>query len=268
MVQKLAFCCDLFADMAVNAPMWLRFHAEAIKRGLTDAEASLEADAKTRRMSVDTSKAGMAAIQRGGEFKKLVTPFYSYFNAFFNRLYFDYGMARIKAADGQQMDAARLMVRTAVLGVGIPTMIEAIMQGMLINNDKQKDKKKHGEDMMKEAASASFSYLANTVPLAGGVASLAFDKAIGKNYKNYEFSPVEAALTDFASVPANIINYVNKKDTDKEAGEKLARSLSRAAAVAVPYPNMINTLALNIWDVISKGDFTLSDLITRRRNTK
>jgi hypothetical protein len=267
--QKTAFCCDMFSDSAVNYPTWIRYWEEATARGLDDAAASLEADAKVRRQSVDTSKAGMAAVQRGGEGRKLLTPFYSYFSAFFNRLYYDYGLAKIKWADGQQMDAAGLMVRTAVLGVGIPTMIEAIMQGVVLNNDKTKDKKKREENKYKEMASASFSYLANTVPVGGAMATFAFNKAIGKKYSNYELTPVEGAIENLFSVPAAVVNYVGAEKTDKEAGHKLAEAVAKAAAVGTPYPNMLNTLALNIWDVMTQsGDFTLADLVTRRRNQK
>ncbi|SFA75838.1 DUF6861 domain-containing protein [Selenomonas ruminantium] len=267
--QKLAFCCDAFSDNAVNYPTWIQYHAEAMARGLDDAAASLEADARVRRQSVDTSKAGMAAVQRGGEGRKLLTPFYSYFSAYFNRLYYDYNLAQIKWADGQQMDAAGLMVRTAVLGVGIPTMIEAIMQGVVLNNDREKDKKKREENMYKEMASSSFSYLANTIPVAGAVASFSFNKAIGKKYSNYELSPVEGAIENLFSVPAAVVNYVAAEKNDKEAGRKLAESVAKAAAIGAPYPNMLNTLALNIWDVMTQsGDFTLADIVTRRRNQK
>jgi hypothetical protein len=249
--------------------MWIRFHERAMARGLSDAEASLEADAKVRRQSVDTSKAGMAAVQRGGEGRKLLTPFYSYFSAFFNRLYYDYGIFKIKWADGQQIDAAGLMVRTAVLGVGIPTMIEAIMQGVVLNNDKTKDKKKREENSSKEKWSAGFSYLANTIPVGGAMATFAFNKAIGKKYTNYELSPVEGAIESLFSLPAAVVNYVGAEKTDKDGGHKLAEAVAKAAAVGTPYPNMLNTLALNIWDVMTQsGDFTLADLVTRRRNQK
>lgn len=267
--QKTAFCCDMFSDSAVNYPTWIRYWEEATARGLDDAAASLEADAKVRRQSVDTSKAGMAAVQRGGEGRKLLTPFYSYFSAYFNRLYYDFNLAQIKWADGQQMDAAGLMVRTAVLGVGIPTTIEAIMQGVVLNNDREKDKKKREENMYREMASSSFSYLANTIPVAGAVASFSFNKAIGKKYANYELSPVEGAIEGLFSVPAAVVNYVGAEKTDKDAGRKLAEAVAKAAAIGVPYPNMLNTLALNIWDVMTQsGDFTLSDIVTRRRNQK
>jgi len=267
--QKTAFCCDMFSDSAVNYPTWIRYWEEATARGLDDAAASLEADAKVRRQSVDTSKAGMAAVQRGGEGRKLLTPFYSYFSAYFNRLYYDFNLAQIKWADGQQMDAAGLMVRTAVLGVGIPTTIEAIMQGVVLNNDREKDKKKREENMYREMASSSFSYLANTIPVVGAVASFSFNKAIGKKYSNYELSPVEGAIEGLFSVPAAVVNYVGAEKTDNEAGRKLTEAVAKAAAVGVPYPNMLNTLALNIWDVMTQsGDFTLADIVTRRRNQK
>ena len=65
------------------------------------------------------------------------------------------------------------------------------------------------------------------------------------------------------------MNYVGAEKTDKDAGRKLAEAVAKAAAVGTPYPNMLNTLALNIWDVMTQsGDFTLADLVTRRRNQK
>jgi len=267
-IQKLAFCVDSFSDGAVNYPTWIRYHAEAMARGLSDAEASLEADAKVRRQSVDTSKAGMAAIQRGSETLKLITPFYSYFNAYFNRLYYDYGMFRIKWADGQRVDAGKLLVRSLVLGVGLPVTIEAIMQGVVLNNDREKDKKKREENLKKEMISASFSYLANTMPVVGQLATTAVNKALDKKNTRFELSPVESAFNTITDTAGAIAKF-SASNGDAEAERKLVEAMAKAAAITMPYPNMLNTFALNIWDIFAKGgDITLADIVTRRRNQK
>jgi hypothetical protein len=160
-----------------------------------------------------------------------------------------------------------MLLRTAVLGVGVPSMIEAIMQGVVLNNDREKDKKKREENVYKSMASASFSYLSNTIPNLG-LASYTFDKAIGMKNKNYDLSPVEGALSNMVGIIPSWVEYAFSK-RDAEADRKLVDSMGKAAAVMAPYPNVLNTWALNIWDTFAKGgDFTLADIVTRRRNQK
>ena len=265
-LAKTAFICDMVADMAVNYPMWLHQYSKAIAEGKSEAEACTIADSMIRRSSVDTSKAGLSAIQRGGEGSKLLLPFYSFFNAMFNRIWFDAKLGQIRMEDGRPMDAAKLFARTAFLGLVAPMMVEGIMNYEL-SNDRSKDKKKADEKAMKQGAVSALSFPFQMIPILGGGISYGLNKMAG-TYGSYELSPIESTIEKTFGTPAAWYKFLVNKGGDPEAGRKALTQTADTASLLMGYPMKINTLAINIWDAISKGDIAFADLISRRSGNK
>ncbi|KHM51598.1 hypothetical protein NZ47_09435, partial [Anaerovibrio lipolyticus] len=191
-LAKAAFCCDMLADMAVNYPTWIHMYTKAIAEGKSDAEASTIADSWVRRSSVDTSKAGLSGIQRGGEGTKLLLPFYSFFNAMFNRVWFDAKLSQIKMEDGRPMDAARLFTRMVFLGLIAPMTVEGIMNYTL-SNDRSNDKKKREEKAIKQGVVSALSFPFMMFPIIGGGMTYGLNKMAG-TYGSYELSPIESTI--------------------------------------------------------------------------
>ena len=224
------------------------------------------ADSMIRRSSVDTSKAGLSAIQRGGEGSKLLLPFYSFFNAMFNRIWFDAKLGQIRMEDGRPMDAAKLFARTAFLGLVAPMMVEGIMNYEL-SNDRSKDKKKADEKAMKQGAVSALSFPFQMIPILGGGISYGLNKMAG-TYGSYELSPIESTIEKTFGTPAAWYKFLVNKGGDPEAGRKALTQTADTASLLMGYPMKINTLAINIWDAISKGDIAFADLISRRSGNK
>ncbi|BEU88669.1 hypothetical protein TAMA11512_21330 [Selenomonas sp. TAMA-11512] len=259
---KAAFCCDMVADMAVNYPMWIHMYSKAIAEGKGETEAATIADSWIRRSSVDTSKAGLSKIQRGGEGTKLMLPFYSFFNSMFNRIWFDTKMAQIKMEDGRPMDAARVFTRMIVMGLVIPMTIEGIMNYAL-NNNRNPDPKKREESAVKSGVVSGLSFPFQMFPIVGGGISYGLNKMAG-TYGSYELSPIETTIEKTFGTPPAWYDFLIKKGGDPDAGRKALIQTADTASLLVGYPMKINTLALNCWDAISKGDITLADFISRR----
>ena len=257
---KAAFCCDMAADMSVNYPMWLHMYSKAIAEGKSETDAATIADSWIRRSSVDTSKAGLSALQRGGEGTKLMLPFYSYFNAMFNRIWFDTKMAQIKMDDGRPIDAARMFTRMMVMGLAIPMTIEGIMNYSL-NNNQNPDKRKREENAMKSGVVSAFSFPFQMFPILGGGMNYALNKMAG-TYGSYELSPIESSIEKLFGVPAAWEKFVMDKSND--SFRKASIQTADVASLWLGYPMKINTLAINCWDAIAKGDITLADFISRR----
>ncbi|WP_027405470.1 hypothetical protein [Anaerovibrio sp. RM50] len=265
-LAKAAFCCDMLADMAVNYPMWMHVYTKAIAEGKTDAEASTIADSMIRRSSVDTSKAGLSGIQRGGEGTKLLLPFYSFFNAMFNRVWFDAKLSQIKMEDGRPMDAARLFTRMVFLGLIAPMTVEGIMNYTL-SNDRSKDKNKREEKAIKQGVVSALSFPFMMFPIIGGGMTYGLNKMAG-TYGSYELSPIESTIEKTFGTPAAWYKFLVEKGGDPDAGRKALTQTADTASLLMGYPMKINTLAINLWDAITKGDITMADFISRRSGNK
>ncbi len=266
---KAAFACDMVADSMWTYPAWMHVYGQCTKAGMSEAEAITRADSMGRRLTLDASKAGMAGEQRTGEAGKLIRPFYSYFSAQFNRLWFDLKLAEVKLNDGQPLDAVRLFTGMILMGVTLPALWEGFMTYQL-NNDRRKDQQKVEDARMKSAITATLTYPLSSVmnPLASGVARYSIDKAVG-NYANYELSPVESYITKVGDEAYYISKYIDNTSNNPNAGRKLLTNTADIGAMTFGVPMRFTSIASNMWDYANNGgDIRLADFISRRRNPK
>lgn len=75
-----------FADLMVSMPTWIGAYQQGIDQGMNDADAIAHADSLVRMTQSAGGVKDLAAIQRGGEFKRMLTMFYSYFNVLYNQM--------------------------------------------------------------------------------------------------------------------------------------------------------------------------------------
>lgn len=83
--RRFAFYGIAMMDMAVTLPTWMGAYRKGLHEGMADADAVYYADKAVRSSQGAGAAKDMAAIQRGSEFQKLATMFYSYFNHLYNR---------------------------------------------------------------------------------------------------------------------------------------------------------------------------------------
>lgn len=109
-------------DMAVSLPTWMGAYEKAIAEGKPEAEAISEADSAVRLSQGAGGAKDLAAIQRGGELKRMLTMFYSYFSTLFNLLY------RLGKRTKSPKDIPRAVLSYFYL-VAFPAVMSEILMG-------------------------------------------------------------------------------------------------------------------------------------------
>jgi len=71
-------------DMTVSLPTWQGGYEKAISQGMSEEDAIAHGDSMVRQSQAGGGIKDLASIQRGHEFKKMFTMFYSYFSALWN----------------------------------------------------------------------------------------------------------------------------------------------------------------------------------------
>lgn len=84
-VRRFAFHGIGYMDRVVVIPAWLGAYNKGMSEGMTEADAAYYADKIARSSQGSGGAKDLSALQRGGEFMKLATMFYSYASAFYNR---------------------------------------------------------------------------------------------------------------------------------------------------------------------------------------
>jgi hypothetical protein len=84
-VKRFAYYGISMLDMASALPTWLGAYNKALHEGRTEEQAIYESDKAVRNAHGGGGTKDLAAIQRGSEFQKLFTMFYSFWNHFYNR---------------------------------------------------------------------------------------------------------------------------------------------------------------------------------------
>lgn len=84
-VRRFAFHGIGYMDRVVVIPTWLGAYNKALHEGMTDADAVYYADKVVRNSQGAGAAKDLASIQRGSEWMRLATMFYSYANTFYNR---------------------------------------------------------------------------------------------------------------------------------------------------------------------------------------
>jgi hypothetical protein len=152
-------------DMASALPTWMGAYHKAMApeeqggKGLSEADAIYFADKTVRNAHGGQGAKDMAAIQRGPEFLKLFTMFYTFWNHNVNRIMDTYRMAHELPATYQAGDMAKfkgdlgsVIMRTLVYTFGVQ-----IMHGMLHPPQQGDDKEGWAKWAGKELASSAFA---------------------------------------------------------------------------------------------------------------
>lgn len=84
-VRRAGFYGVAMLDMASAMPTWMGAYNKALSEGLSEDNAIYAADKSVRNAHGAGGIKDQAAIQRGSEFQKLFTMFYSFWNHFYNR---------------------------------------------------------------------------------------------------------------------------------------------------------------------------------------
>ena len=142
-VRRFAYYGISMLDMASALPTWMGAYNKAMTGGLGEQDAIYAADKAVRNAHGGGGAKDNAAAQRGPEFQKLFTTFYSFWNHFYNR---QRDMARTAGAipdkvrqgdyAGARRDFAMVLARSWFYFI-IPQLLHAALKPPAPNQDKE-----------------------------------------------------------------------------------------------------------------------------------
>ena len=250
--KKNAFVPMGVVQYGVDLPTWCGAYQKGLKEfGGSETKARDYADSVVRLSQGSGATKDLARVQRGSQYAKLFTMFYSYFNTLYN-------MTAIRVADvnmNRDMDSVIRAGNSFLLLYMIPAILTEIAAGRGPDDD---------EEFLAWSAKQLLMYPMQTVV---GMRSIA--GAIEGEF-SYKASPAEAA----PDAIYKFIVEVNKALTDDNYsfdGKKFAKlSLKTLGYVGGLPLGQAEISAFNVWDYLdgTSGDYELRDLIFRRQKSR
>lgn len=198
-----------YADRLVVVPTWMAAYNKALAGGAEEAAAIYEADKAVRKSQGSGAAKDLAAIQRGtgkwGEAAKLMTMFYSYFSAVYQRqrtLGRDTGAA---VREGRTRDFPALLARAWWLIV-VPPILSQLLAGRGPEEDED-----WGAWSFKQML---FNMLA-PIPVLRDLAQPAWDKAAGNRSFGYQLSPIQRAGETMVNVAGDAGRIARGEETKR-----------------------------------------------------
>ena len=239
-------------QFGVDLPTWCGAYQKGLKDfNGSETKARDYADSVVRLTQGSGAAKDLARVQRGSQYAKLFTMFYTYFNTLYN-------MTALRVADvnmNRDMGSVIRAGNSFLLLYMIPAVLTEIVAGRGPDDD---------EEFLAWSAKQLLMYPMQTVV---GMRSIA--GAIEGEF-GYKASPAEAA----PEAVYKFIVEVNKALTDddyKFDGKKLAKlSLKTLGYVGALPLGQAEISAFNVWDYMdgTSGDYELRDLIFRRQKSR
>lgn len=203
--KRFAFHGIAYMDRLVVVPTWLGAYDKAISEGMADEDAVYSADKAVRQSQGSGAAKDLAAVQTGrgpaGEATKLLTMFYSYMSAFYQRQR-NLGRDVRNASIG---DAPALLARAWWLLV-VPPVLAELLAG-------------RGPDDEEDWAAWAFEKMAfsmlGPIPFVRDVAPVAYAKATDDKTFGYRFTPAAGALESVTAIAGDAGNLVEGEETKR-----------------------------------------------------
>ncbi|HBF39769.1 MAG TPA: hypothetical protein DDW50_20955 [Firmicutes bacterium] len=251
-IKDTYFALTGLFDYAVTMPSWIQAYNQHIgqqmKSGkeINDEMAIRYADQVVRDTQGSGDIVNMAGIQRGSEWYKALTQFYSYFSVYANRQIEAFQRAKRNGEYGQ-------LISFAAYWWFMPALVSELLSGRWGGGGDDDD------DTVKWLLSTILKYPAGAFVLARDAISPAIDKMFGTGRGDVDLVPSADAFakaTQFLGMLPGTIQGDIKP-------EKLLKSGFEAGGYWLHYPSkQISTTVGNIYDSMVNGeDFYLRDLV-------
>ena len=202
-VKRFAFHMIGMMDRVVSTAGWIGAYNKGLSEGMTDRDAIAFADKTVRESQGAGAAKDLAAIQRGkgaaGEAGKLLTMFYSYMSAYYQRqrtLARDYGTA---FRTGSVQDFPGLLARTVMLYL-IPTIASELIAGRGPGDDED-----WTQWVLEKVGLAALGPIPVVRDVVGGIAS-----GFG-----YTFTPAAGVGTSIVNAAKDIRRLVEGEETKR-----------------------------------------------------
>jgi GGDEF domain-containing protein len=253
-----AFMAIHFADEAVSIPLWAEVYRSHVA-DLGEAKAKALADEAVTRTLGSGSMVDRIGAQRGGGLKKLYTMFYSWMSVMFNRAWLDGKIAGLEYSKGNVGAAASIIAKATFFAWLLPAAHEALLAEAMRNAPDDGDEER-AKRILGKLIEHPFAYML----IARDVAPPLIHTALGeKGLDHYQMSPIEQAFQNLIMPAGHAIHIAL---SEKEADEKFAEEMARAAAQLAGTPQQVNAWAFNLLDYMQdNGEATWKDFLSRRR---
>lgn len=242
-----AFAADAIADQIISYPMWLFKYRSVLGETGDVQKARNMAD----EMIVHTFGSGREIdrmeVQRGTEWKKATSMFFSFNGMMFNRWLSQSGIAQIEARTGQRGLAAQTFAKALTFTFILPAVYETMAREFFRNSPPGES----DDDKKKRIAAKMISSPFGNMWLVRDIAPVVVENAMGTGRGQFQVSPMVSALQSILDVG--------------KGGEKLPEHAARAASMTLGSPQIINTLVFNYMDWLKTGgEITWRDFLSRR----
>lgn len=203
--KRFAFHGIAYMDRMVVIPTWLGAYDKAIAEGMADEDAVYAADKAVRQSQGSGAAKDLAAIQSGrgpaGEALKLMTMFYSYMSAFYQR---QRSLGR-DVRNGSVKDMPALLARAWWLIV-VPPVLAELLAGRGPGED---------DDEALWAFEKMMLSLVGPIPLVRDIAPIALARAKDDPTFGYKFTPVSGAGQSLINVVSDVSNVIEGEETKR-----------------------------------------------------
>lgn len=255
-ITKSAFWLITKTDLMLACPLWMHEYQKAYQDGIAkgvdpvnvEAAAVRAGDAAVRRVFGSGQTVDLAAVQRGGEFEKMFTMFYSYFSVVHNAIALKVWEARKARVDGKKLTQALAPVLTGIIfWMAIPAVIEAGIRAMIDDDD---------DDLADVAKGAGITFISTAVggiPVLRDVLPMALKAAAGEPVYNIRNNP----LNETAAQMLNVTRAIN---SDNKDALDVAKAVLRMADMITGLPQILTDGMITAARWVDEGNLTEEDI--------
>jgi hypothetical protein len=244
--KRFAYYGIGFMDRLVTVPAWTAAYRDHLSREPGDeAGAVLHADKVIRLTQGSGGAKDLPAVMRKNEAAKLVTMFYSYFSAYYNRQRAWGRDVKRKVMTGEG-EVAGLIARQVFMTIG-----PAILGELLVGRGPDDD-----EGYLEWAAKRVLFYPVSAVPVVRDAFGV-FENGFG-----YSFTPAARAIDEVLIQPFKMFGDVIEGEAEPR---KVVKQTIETVGYTLALPlGQLATTVDNVWKAMEDDDFQLRDLVLTR----
>lgn len=253
-VKNMFFLTMSICDQAVSYPLWNEVYRHNLL-SLGEEKARLLADETVTLTFGSGSVIDQAAIQRGNEYKKTITWFYSWCGMMFNRAWIQ---GRMIGLDYDRKNYGKA-VYSATSSIALLWILPGLIEGLfmeMFRNAPDRDDEKWKKRLLSRVVSQGFGY----IPGLRDAAGFLIDRSMG--VRSAMDIPLQSAITTYLEPMGDFIHSLSP---DYDLPDNWWENATEAVFQSAGVPQQFRVLVFNFIDWMSdRGELTWRDLLSRR----
>ena len=248
--RKYAFIVQVLSDQAISEPLWIAVYNEALSEGDKDNAVHRADEAVTRTLG-SGSILDRSPFQKGSEYKKTMSFFFSFGQMMLGRYILQNAEAKKALRDERSMESAFILGKSVVMLWVLPGFVESIMREVIRNSAKD-DKEGRRKRIIARTALGPLGML----PLVRDVANFASGSS-KKSTAKLDLTPTGRSI-EIILKPGLDIFHGNTKE--------LPVDLIDMAGLVTGTPRSVTNVLVNFmkWQSGQGGELAWKDLLSRR----